>query len=374
MDHTLVTADDTTASQSRSTCGAWFLVGRLGMDDTIRHIPIRSARFEIGRRADAMLSIPDLKVSNRHALVYEEQGSLRIKDLGSTNGTYVNGERLTESRQLLQDDLLQFGDVTLRLLRQDVVNDIGGQTACADIYERALTLVQFDKLFKENGVIPHFQPIVDFRTECIVGYEVLGRSNVLGLESAGAMFHAARLLDLERELSNMLRWKGVEVSAAFPEPPHLFLNTHPSELDGGILPSLGRLRELNRQQELTLEIHESAITDVVEMTELRAALSDLNIKLAYDDFGAGQDRLRELADAPPDYLKFDISLIHELNEATVEKQRLIASLVNIVRDLQVIPLAEGIETKEEADVCREIGFELGQGFYCGRPTPIQGCV
>ena len=111
------------------------------------------------------------------------------------------------------------------------------------------------------------------------------------------MFQAARLLDLEKELSIMLRWKGVEVSAAFPNSPHLFLNTHPSELNSGILESLRRLRELNRQQDLTLEIHETAITDVTQMNELRAALLDLDIKLAYDDFGAGQDRLLELADA-----------------------------------------------------------------------------
>ena len=47
---------------------------------------------------------------------------------------------------------------------------------------------------------------------------------------------------------------------------------------------------------------------------------------------------------------------------------MIHSLVQIVRNLNVIPLAEGIETGDEAIVCRELGFELAQGYYFGRPA------
>ena len=107
------------------------------------------------------------------------------------------------------------------------------------------------------------------------------------------------------------------------------------------------------------------------MRNLRARLKELNIGIAYDDFGAGQTRLSELTEAPPDYLKFDISLIRGIDQAPPERQRMLASLVQMVTELGVNPLAEGIETAAEADVCRNIGFQTAQGFHFGRPAPVR---
>jgi EAL domain-containing protein (putative c-di-GMP-specific phosphodiesterase class I) len=97
-------------------------------------------------------------------------------------------------------------------------------------------------------------------------------------------------------------------------------------------------------------------------------LKDLGMRLAYDDFGAGQSRLMELADVPPDVLKFDMRMIHGLSHASDERQNMVRSLVKIVRSLAVVPLAEGIETGDEAAICRDLGFELAQGYFFGRPT------
>jgi EAL domain-containing protein (putative c-di-GMP-specific phosphodiesterase class I) len=92
-----------------------------------------------------------------------------------------------------------------------------------------------------------------------------------------------------------------------------------------------------------------------------------------NDFGVGQTRLSELIEAPPDYLKFDMSLIRGIEKAPVERPRMLGSLVRIVLDLGINPLAEGIETSEEAEVCRSLGFQTVQGFYFGRPTPLESC-
>ena len=93
------------------------------------------------------------------------------------------------------------------------------------------------------------------------------------------------------------------------------------------------------------------------------------IAFAYDDFGAGQARLLELADVPPDVIKFDMSLVQGIAEASDQRCRTVRSLVKIVRSLGVTPLAEGVETPEDATACREIGFELTQGYWFGRPAP-----
>jgi EAL domain-containing protein (putative c-di-GMP-specific phosphodiesterase class I) len=152
----------------------------------------------------------------------------------------------------------------------------------------------------------------------------------------------------------------------------LFVNTHPAELEGpGLIGALRAMRELSRCQPITLEIHEKAITEREVMKKLRSLLRELHIGLAFDDFGAGQTRLGELCDVQPDYLKFDMSLVHNLDSAPEKQQRMVGSLVTMVRDMGVIPLAEGIETERERRICVELGFELAQGFFFGRPVSLR---
>src|SRR5262249_5918858 len=165
-----------------------------------------------------------------------------------------------------------------------------------------------------------------------------------------------------------MRTEGLRTASDLPARPLLFANTHPTELaEQGVLEfSLRELRELAPQSKMILEIHEAAVTCVKQMRELRAVLNDLNIGLAYDDFGAGQARLVELGDVPPDYLKFGIELIHEIDKASSERQRMLASFVKIVNGLGIASLAGGVETAAEHEVCRQMGFNFGQGYYYGK--------
>jgi EAL domain-containing protein (putative c-di-GMP-specific phosphodiesterase class I) len=353
------------------TQGIWFLVGHLGpagFRGEQAHIPINSAHFSVGRRHDASLSLPFRTVSSDHAEFLVDGSKLLLRDLGSTNGTYVNGDRLTGEVELAQDALVQFAEIAVRVQRQSSVNT--STTLQEDVYDQALALVQFDKLMSERQVTPYYQPIVDLPSGETIGYEVLGRSRLYGIETPGAMFRAAAQLNLEVQLSNMLRWEGVLQSSCFATPPHLFVNTHPRELtEDGLIDAIRAVRKSRPSLPLTLEIHEGAITDVPQMIEIRAALADLDVRLAFDDFGAGQARLVELVNVKPDYLKFDISLVRDIDKAQTQSQQMVGSLVQMVREIGVTPLAEGVEREEEAATCLELGFELGQGYFYGKPAP-----
>jgi EAL domain-containing protein (putative c-di-GMP-specific phosphodiesterase class I) len=170
----------------------------------------------------------------------------------------------------------------------------------------------------------------------------------------------------------MLRWEGIRAGRDLPEKPTLFVNTHPREMEdgSGLVESLAKVREMTGNTELVLEIHESAVTHPEMMQSLHAAMKELDIRLAYDDFGAGQARLAELIGARPDYVKFDISLIRGIDSADEQRRGMLKSLVQMVRDLDIRALAEGIETDAESEVCRELGFDLAQGYFYGRPAPI----
>jgi EAL domain-containing protein (putative c-di-GMP-specific phosphodiesterase class I) len=165
----------------------------------------------------------------------------------------------------------------------------------------------------------------------------------------------------------------VELVRDRPEPPLLVLNTHPVELERpGLLESLEELRNFAPQVDLVLEIHESALAQTDFITWLRARLGEINVALAYDDFGTGQARLFELAEAPPHYLKFDRRFISDLDHAPTSRQRLVASLVAAARELLVKTVAEGVETEDESAACTRAGFSYAQGYHLGRPAPVEG--
>jgi len=362
-------ATDRERRAADATEAVWFLVGRLYPNEPVRHLPVHSSPFSIGRRPTTSLCLESKAVSSLHAVIIDDGGALILRDAGSTNGTFVNGQRVWSQVTLKQDDLIQFADVAFRVLKQSSATS--NMTASADVFDHAMALVQFDRLMNERAVIPYYQPIVSLKDEEILGFEVLARSRIHGLEMPSAMFSAAAQLSLEVQLSQMIRWLAIQQTMTLNRPLHVFLNTDPAELqDVSLIASVGEIRRLSPRQEITLEIHERAITNTRMMKDLRAALHDLNVRLAFDDFGAGQARLIELAEVRPDYLKFDMSLIRSIHEASHDHQQMIAALVQMVNDMGVLPLAEGIETTDEGRVCSQLGFELAQGYYFGKPAPL----
>jgi EAL domain-containing protein (putative c-di-GMP-specific phosphodiesterase class I) len=99
-------------------------------------------------------------------------------------------------------------------------------------------------------------------------------------------------------------------------------------------------------------------------------LNDLDMLLVYDDFGAGQSRLIELLDSVPDIVKFDIAIIQNIQQRSEASRSMVETLVKMARDAGIRTLAEGVESREEAEACSAIGFELAQGFYFGYPAPL----
>ncbi len=223
----------------------------------------------------------------------------------------------------------------------------------------------------DKAVSPHFQPIVRLADSRIVGFELLARSTLEGLTSPADMFATANMLGQECSLSELMREVGVRKGLRLTDNPLLFVNTHPKEIvTADLVKSLHELRSIAEKMPLVIEIHEAAITEKRQMLQLREALTELKMQLAYDDFGAGQARLTELVEFPPDYVKFDINLVRDIDAAAPGRREMLASLVGMVNRLGIIALAEGIETKAESETCNRLGFHLGQGYFYGKPAPL----
>lgn len=347
----------------------WLLVGKISASGESSSKLIDPVPFRVGRRPEASLTLPRATVSGLHAELFTVDDRLYVRDLGSTNGTFINGERLFDVAELKEDDVVQFADLALRIMASTTCND--SHTMPEDFCDHALARVQFDKLIREEIVTPYFQPIIDLQTGATKAFEVLARSRLIGLETPGRMFAAAADLQMEARLSDLMRRKGIEVSQQFFEIPPVYLNTHPAEFENDVAWDwIRQLREMAPNQKIVIEVHEAAVTDTIGVARFRATLRDYEIGLAFDDFGAGQARLAELAAVRPDCLKFDRSMITGLDQADTSRQRFVRCLIDAIRDMGVTPLAEGVETLGEQQICTELGFQMAQGYHLGMPKPI----
>ncbi len=361
----------TLTSAQKSTAFNWFLTAKSAEVASLGNISLERYPFRIGRKNGLELTLSLPTVSGNHAVISPLGNRLRLEDLGSRNGTFVNGVRIEGSTDIKPGDLLQFAETVFRLeMKSD--SDVQG-TLQKDDLEDAVAIVEFEQLMSEQLVAPVFQPIVDFSTGETIGFEALGRSGFQSLARPLEMFEAARRLQQEAELSQLLRKVSLERATVLDGSLKVFLNMHPCELNDPemLVRSLQESRSAHPNRKLVLEIHESTVTDVDKMKYVRKNLEKLDIELAYDDFGSGQARFIELIEEPPAYLKFDIRLIRGIHKASERRSLAIASLVQMVHGLNVCCLAEGIETAEDAQACRLLGFHLAQGYYYSRPAPVE---
>jgi EAL domain-containing protein (putative c-di-GMP-specific phosphodiesterase class I) len=349
------------------------LVGLAHGDERLSTIQLAPLPFRIGRRAGLQLTLGATSVSREHAEFYADEYSLRLRDLGSTNGTFVNRKRVRDEA-VTDGDIIHFGECEFRLAVEDTFSPWGTMVMerLPKPQQRLKGTQELAELLRLSAVTIEFQAIVALPGAHVVGYEALGRGRYPGIsESPAELFEIGESLGVTSELSRLFRRKALEIVTARKRFPALFLNTHPSEIaEPGLLDSLADLRRQMPDQPITLEIHEAAVVKTARIAELRAGLRDHSIGLAYDDFGAGQARLLELSEVPPDLLKFDTRFVREIDRAPDSKRRLLKSLVDVAHDLGVKPVAEGIETAGEASVCIELGFTHAQGYHFGRPSPI----
>ncbi|MDP2008079.1 MAG: EAL domain-containing protein [Rubrivivax sp.] len=360
---------------------AWFLES-IAADGSHLTQAIAKLPFHVGRDPGNDLVIDARGLSRKHAVIDTVAGgALQVTDLGSTNGTFVNRERITVARLLAGDDVIHFGNAEFRLGRESgaasLQPDDGERTMIAPA-GRMLTenFVRHEREFMQllagQGLAAMVQPIVSALDGRVFAYELLGRSTHPDLPNSPVhLFQLAAMLGREAELSAAFRRFGVEQVAPKLNGARLFVNTHPEEtFTDALFDWLALWRARPDAPNIVIEVHETAVVEIEAMRALARRLETIGVPFAYDDFGAGQARLRELAEVPPDFVKFDMGLLHGIDQAPEGRQRMVRELVRLVLDLGSVPLAEGIETEAEAAVCRGMGFQLVQGYLTGRPMDI----
>jgi EAL domain-containing protein (putative c-di-GMP-specific phosphodiesterase class I) len=119
---------------------------------------------------------------------------------------------------------------------------------------------------------------------------------------------------------------------------------------------------------LTLEITESSILDTRATMVMLRDLKRLGVRIAVDDFGTGYSSLSYVGRLPVDEIKIDRSFVAALGSDSREGA-LAASVIQLGGTLDLVTVAEGIEDREQLDLLRKLGCDLGQGYFLARPMP-----
>ncbi|MGN7409351.1 bifunctional diguanylate cyclase/phosphodiesterase [Sporosarcina sp. SAFN-010] len=121
---------------------------------------------------------------------------------------------------------------------------------------------------------------------------------------------------------------------------------------------------------LVFEITESVVVEDSEKAlQTVTKLNDLGISTALDDFGTGYSSLAILSLLPFQYLKVDRSFLDDLDSTDSQAASVLRGIVSIASGLGQVTIMEGVETKEQLDVLKEIGADRIQGYYFSKPVP-----
>ncbi|MBK5970447.1 MULTISPECIES: EAL domain-containing protein [Thiorhodovibrio] len=354
---------------------SWYLEGYVGESKRLRRVHLYQFPFQVGRHKECALTLDSTEVSRRHAELDMADGQLLLRDLGSTNGCFINHQRIEKEHALLAGDVVHFADQEYRLIEQAP----GDEHLLDRTNVRVGSLPEnlprgareFQMLILQGAVTAAFQPIVDADGNPFA-HEMLGRGALEGLPNAPwPLFQLAESLELEVHLSELFRQKGLEIAHGQHPNGRFFFNIHPRELSDPerLLGCVESIRTNFPQLRLIFEMHEGAITNPALIRRIRDDLQAMNVGLAYDDFGAGQARLIELTEVPPDFVKFDIALVRDIDSAPEAKRQMLEMFQRFLLDMGIATLAEGVETEAEYRVLRDLGVQYYQGYYFGRPGP-----
>ncbi len=230
-----------------------------------------------------------------------------------------------------------------------------------------------------RGLIqPYYQPLVDLKTGKTIGVEVLARwitddgslaptpSVFIPVSEETGLIWALSESMISQAGKHIVEWQdsGIDIKYSVNVSARQFSDENFCDHAIAQFEALGI-----RLESVQIELTESILLDNIERSlEKIQQLKSKGFTIALDDFGTGFASLHYLTLFPLDTLKVDrafvINIIEDKRQFAIAK-----SIINLAHDLDLIVVAEGIETEEQRQVLFDLGCDIGQGYLFSRPVP-----
>ncbi|MBI3752175.1 MAG: EAL domain-containing protein [Chloroflexi bacterium] len=277
-------------------------------------------------------------------------------------------------------DLLQEAEIALVEAKTDPIRRVVlfDPLRSKHALERIDVEAELRLAIERDELTVHYQPILDLRTEAVVGFEALARWRhpTRGLVLPVDFIALAEETDLIVALGETVLEKACRQAQAWrrrwPDQNLVMsVNLSPRQfLDPSLVAKISSVlrRTKLEPRALELEITESSVMDRSEaslgvLEQLRA----IGVRMVLDDFGTGYSSLAYLRHLPLDTIKIDRSFVTDL-DVRDPNVGIVRAVVSLAHGLGVSVVAEGIETAEQARRLRELGCDLGQGYNWAHPA------
>ena len=217
-----------------------------------------------------------------------------------------------------------------------------------------------------------YQAVVRARDRQIIGYEALMRLD----DRAGVALPPSEFIPIAEEcglitaLDSWMLRRALGVAQAQAVVPRIAINISARTVHAGGLPErVGAALEATgfAPSGLELELTETALLSATARTrEEFQALREMGVRIALDDFGTGWSSLAHLREFPVTTIKIDRSFVSGYATGG-PSEAIVRSIIGLGRNMGIEVVAEGVETAEQADWLTELGCDLLQGYYFGRP-------
>ncbi len=278
--------------------------------------------------------------------------------------------------------LMKSADLALYAIKWNSRNAMGGyRPDMGRAFERRLWEIDgIRRGAKAGEIIPHYQPLINARTGEIEGFESLVRWRhpelgvlsparfVNALEDAATSLLITETM-LEAVTADIARWRaaGYDFSVG--------LNAGEADLrqeDFAERVTAALKRHGCAPHALAIEVTEAAANqfNIEDLQKTLGRISTAGLFVALDDFGTGGSSIAILKHLPCTAMKIDKSFVAGMTTSP-DDLSIVRALSDLGHDLGLRIVAEGVETKEQADLLREIGVDILQGYHFGHAIPAE---
>ncbi|MBQ2504354.1 MAG: EAL domain-containing protein, partial [Lachnospiraceae bacterium] len=264
--------------------------------------------------------------------------------------------------------------------RHDVNYCIYDEMLRESLRRQQYVIDHIDEAIEKEHIKVYYQPVIRVNTQEICGYEALVRweDPKFGMLSPGDFittleeFHLIHLVDTYVVRKVCQDYKQLQAKGEALVP----ISINISRLDFELCDIFGVVEHTRAEygvprEMLDLEITESALNQNVGYIRSECdRMREMGYRIWIDDFGSGYSSLNTIGDYNFDVLKLDMVFLRSLENGR-RTGKLMSYIVQGAKAMGISPLCEGVETEGHFDFLREIGCERAQGYFFGKPMPME---
>ena len=228
--------------------------------------------------------------------------------------------------------------------------------------------------FKEDAIVSFFQPISPLQDDNLpMKYESLVRI----IEDSGDIITPFRFIDVAKQnrvyykLTKIVTQNTLDTISKYKIHCSLNISIKDIENKKTLEWLYGQFDNFEYNSYLSIELLETEeVKDYKKVFDFCTKVRTYGIKIALDDFGSGYANFTHILNLPIDYIKIDATLISNIDRDQ-QSRIMVETIVGLAHKLNVATIAEFVSSKEILEVIKKLGVDYSQGYYTGKPEPIE---